>query len=203
MSPSGASTYTYSGGSAVVSPTANATYSVSGTSAAGCVSASPAVSNVTVNALPIVNATTSNTLMCTGETVTLTASGAASYTFNPGGVGASVVVSPTVTSNYTVSGTDANGCSNSTVLTQSVSLCTGIQPVVQTTEANVYPNPFNNKLNITLNNTKQTVQIFNALGSLVHSAVIENETTEVDLTNQPSGVYFIKIGSITKKLIKE
>jgi N-acetylneuraminic acid mutarotase len=203
MSPSGASTYTYSGGSAVVSPATNASYSVSGTSAAGCVSASSAVSSVTVNALPIVNATTSNTLMCTGETVTLTASGAASYTFNPGGVGASVVVSPTVTSSYTVSGTDANGCSNSTVLTQSVSLCTGIQPVVQTIEANVYPNPFCNKINITLNNTKQTVQIFNALGSLVHSAVIENETIEVDLTNQPSGIYFIKIGSITKKLIKE
>jgi hypothetical protein len=207
MSPSGASTYTYSGSSAVVSPTANATYSVSGTSAAGCISASSAVSNITVNALPIVNATTSNTLMCTGETVTLTASGATSYTFNPGGVGASVVVSPTVTSNYTVSGTAANGCNNTTVLTQSVSLCTGIQPVVQSIEANVYPNPFKNKINVMVSAAKQTIVVYNALGQAVYTAPSPSEKAGdeivIDLTNQPSGIYFIKIDSITKKLIKE
>ena len=50
MSPSGVSTYTYSSGTAVVTPTATSSYSVTGTSAAGCVSSAAAVSTVTVNA---------------------------------------------------------------------------------------------------------------------------------------------------------
>lgn len=48
--PSGASTYTYSSGSAVVSPTASSSYSVTGTCSLGCVSSNTAVSSVTVNA---------------------------------------------------------------------------------------------------------------------------------------------------------
>lgn len=48
ITPSGAATYTIQGGNAVVSPTANATYTVIGTSSLGCVSASAAVSSVTV-----------------------------------------------------------------------------------------------------------------------------------------------------------
>lgn len=48
ITPGGAATYTIQGGNAVVSPTANATYTVMGTSSLGCVSASAAVSSVTV-----------------------------------------------------------------------------------------------------------------------------------------------------------
>ncbi|MCC6182218.1 MAG: T9SS type A sorting domain-containing protein [Bacteroidia bacterium] len=49
ITPSGASTYTIQGGSAVVSPTATANYTVVGTSSAGCISSNVATSNVVVN----------------------------------------------------------------------------------------------------------------------------------------------------------
>lgn len=104
LNPSGASTYTYSGGSAIVSPTLSSSYSVSGTSAEGCVSASPAVSNVTVNALPVISVNSGS--ICFGQSFTLVPSGASTYTFS----GGSSVVSPTVSSSYSVSGTDLNGC---------------------------------------------------------------------------------------------
>ena len=48
--PNGASTYTYSSGSSVVSPTVTTIYSVTGTDILGCISQSPALSIVIVNA---------------------------------------------------------------------------------------------------------------------------------------------------------
>ena len=63
LTPSGASTYTIQGGSAVVTPTASTAYTVVGTNSAGCVSASSATANVTVNALPNVNAVTNASLI--------------------------------------------------------------------------------------------------------------------------------------------
>ena len=49
MSPSGANTYTYSSGTAVVTPTITSSYSVTGTNSAGCMSSNTAVSTVTVS----------------------------------------------------------------------------------------------------------------------------------------------------------
>jgi hypothetical protein len=67
MTPSGAVTYNYSGGSAIVAPTTNTTYIVTGTDAAGCTANS--VSSVTVNANPIV--TVSSGSICSGNSFTL------------------------------------------------------------------------------------------------------------------------------------
>jgi hypothetical protein len=68
---------------------------------------------------------------------------------------------------------------------------------------NIFPNPFNNKITIVSNGTKQNVQVFDIRGSLVYNSSIENEKNEIDLSKQPPGIYFIKIGSLTRKIIKE
>jgi hypothetical protein len=66
--------------------------------------------------------TVSSASGCVGETFTLTATGADSYTWNPGGlIGASVAVTPTATTIYTVTGTTTGSCS---VVTQTVSIST-------------------------------------------------------------------------------
>ncbi len=72
---------------------------------------------VTINALPIVNAGPDETI-CEGDVVTLTASGASTYTWSPASgltptTGAIVSANPTSTTTYTVTGTDANGCVDS------------------------------------------------------------------------------------------
>ncbi|HWY12096.1 MAG TPA: SBBP repeat-containing protein [Bacteroidia bacterium] len=67
----------------------------------------------------------------------------------------------------------------------------------------IYPNPFNNKITIASQDIKQTVQIFNTLGVALYNGKIENEKTEIDLSDFAAGIYFIKIGSETKKVIKE
>jgi len=207
--PSGANTYTISGGLAIVSPTANTSYSVTGTSSAGCLSQSLAISNVSVIALPSVNASTSNTLLCLGQTATLTASGALTYTWNPGGAGSSIAVSPTVTSTYTIIGTNASGCTNTSVFTQSVSPCTGIfvSSANIENEINIYPNPFSTTFFVTTRvNKNALILIYNSLGSIIYLTEIENAKTEIDLSNQSSGIYFILIKTennpIAKRIIK-
>lgn len=52
-----------------------------------------------------------NTAICAGQTTTLTASGGATYSWSTGETGNSITVSPNTTTTYTVTGTDASGCS--------------------------------------------------------------------------------------------
>jgi gliding motility-associated-like protein len=111
LSGSGASTYTWNNGvtnGVAFAPAATTTYTVTGTSAAGCVNTDQVI--VTVNPLPTVNAGVDQTI-CVGASVTLSGSGATTYTWN-NGVTNGVAFAPAATTTYTVTGTDANGCIN-------------------------------------------------------------------------------------------
>ncbi len=67
---------------------------------------------VTIYPLPIANAG-SDAAICEGTSITLTATGGTSYTWDNGlGVGASHTVAPTTTTTYMVTVTDGNGCVN-------------------------------------------------------------------------------------------
>ncbi|MBC7695306.1 MAG: gliding motility-associated C-terminal domain-containing protein [Burkholderiales bacterium] len=100
------------------SPTSTASYTVTGTNAtSGCTNT--AVQTVTVNSLPLVIANASNSVICDGSFVTLTASGANSYSWS-GGISNGVAFTPTTTSTYTVTGTDLNNCVNTAVNTITV-----------------------------------------------------------------------------------
>ena len=106
LTPSGASNYTYSSGSPVVTPTTTTTYSVTGTNTLGCVSSNTALATLTVNALPTVTANSGT--ICSGNSFTITGSGASTYTYSSGSV-----VSPTASATYTVIGTSTLGCTGS------------------------------------------------------------------------------------------
>jgi hypothetical protein len=66
---------------------------------------------ITVNALPNVSGG-SNVNICAGNVVTLSGSGASSYVWT-GGISDGVAFVPASSGSYSVTGTDANGCSNS------------------------------------------------------------------------------------------
>src|SRR5690606_6156309 len=77
---------------------------------------------ITVNPAPTVVANATNTTICSGDPVTLTGSGASSYTWD-NGVTDGVAFNPTTTTTYTVTGTDANGCSATDQITVTVNNC--------------------------------------------------------------------------------
>ena len=198
MVPSGASTYTYSGGSAVVMPSADASYTVTGTDGNGC--ENTAVSTIAVNALPGLMTMTTNTLLCTGETATLSVMGASTYTWSTTETTTDIVVTPTVQTTYTVDGTDANGCMNTTTITQDVSLCTGIAGLTNNITVNVYPNP-NNGLFVIELTTSAKVTVTNALGQVIIAETFEAGKHDVNIQNEATGVYFIKVIENNKQQI--
>lgn len=107
-----------SGTSLSVNPTATTVYDAVITNGNGCEDTDQIT--VTVNSLPTVNAT-GGTTACAGAPNTISATGASSYAWdNSLGVGSSHIVSPTVTTVYEVTGTDANGCENTDQVTINV-----------------------------------------------------------------------------------
>jgi gliding motility-associated-like protein len=121
LTAGGAASYTWNpgaltGNSVVVNPTVSTTYSVTGNNGLGCI-ATETIS-ITVNANPTITASSSATAICSGQQATLTANGAASYTWNPGALsGATVAVTPTATTTYTVDGDSGTGCITSQTVT--------------------------------------------------------------------------------------
>jgi hypothetical protein len=194
MVPAGASTYNYSGGSAVVSPTANTSYTVTGASVAGCTNT--AVSSITVNASPSVVASTSNSVICVGNSVVLTAStSATSYTWNTGATTMSVSVSPTVTSTYTVSVSNAAACVASSTVMVTVNPCTGINEILANS-ISVYPNPANGIINVDLTSElaqNSSLEVYDALGKLVLKQVLANDLNSINISNLDNGIYTFKV----------
>ncbi len=123
LTGSGATSYTWNPGNittanAIVSPTSTTTYTVIGLSGI-CTGTNTVL--VTVNSNPVVTASTSASAICSGSSVTLTASGATNYTWAPVGLtSGTAVVTPTTTTVYTV--TSASGlCSGTTTVSVAVS----------------------------------------------------------------------------------
>jgi len=124
LTANGASTYTWNPGlltvnTVTVNPISTTIYTATGTSLLGCVDSKTI--NLVVNSNPTVAAVASSSAICSGFTSTLTGSGALTYTWNPGALSGSVaVVSPSATTNYTLIGTNAVGCTNTKTLSVTV-----------------------------------------------------------------------------------
>lgn len=153
LSGTGAVTYTWSGGvtdAVPFTPLATTTYTVTGTGPNGCTNT--ATTTVTVNPLPVVgtNATPAP-MVCSGTSVTLNGTGAATYVWS-GGVTDNVPFTAAATTSYTVTGTDVNGCTATATTTLTVnasptvsftaspgiSICTGTQLTLDGTGAVTY-----------------------------------------------------------------
>lgn len=105
--------------SKAIAPTLSTTYIVTGTDVNNC--QNTATVSLTVNALPTITATASPTVICSGATATISASGGTSYSWDTGGGNvASKVVTPTATTLYKVTGTDANSCSSTASISVTV-----------------------------------------------------------------------------------
>jgi hypothetical protein len=203
-----ANTYSYSGGSTVVTPTATTNYTITGTNTVTSCS-NTAISSVTVNALPTLSAASSTSLLCIGESASLTASGATTYTWNTNANTTVIAISPSITSTYTVNGTDANGCSNVATITQSVSTCTSINNLssnISDLSFLVYPNPSNGVYTIEMTSALN-VSVIDVLGKVVYSQQSLVGKHSINLSNLNNGLYILKSesnGTVkTVRLIKE
>lgn len=207
LTANGANTYTWNSGStgsvAVSHPTTTTSFTVIGEIGAGC--SDTAFSSVVVNQLPVLVTTPSVVTICTGESINLSVSGADTYSWSNASTGATIAVSPTITSTYTVTGVSTDNCSSAASISVTVDECTRLNNL-EVASIKVYPNPSNGKFMIELNGPA-TIAVYSATGQLISTSTLLNAGT-VDLTNFTNGIYFVKLveqnGTVTvKQLIKQ
>ena len=154
LDATGASTYTWSpsatlssstGTPVTATPASTTTYTVSAVDGFGCQSITTVT--VTVNPVPTTGVSPTSSTICEGSSVTLTASGATTYSWSPSTglnatTGASVIASPTTTTSYVVVGSTAAGCTSSattTITVNSVAAPTAVSPVTYCQGATASP----------------------------------------------------------------
>jgi hypothetical protein len=204
LTASGANTYTWSSNagsantaSVSVSPSANDTYTVAGTDGNGCTNTD--MVSVAVNSLPSVTATITSTTVCLGMADTLNASGATTYTWssNAGSANtASVSVSPVANDTYTLTGTDVNGCANTSTVSVIVNSCsTGINGQFNQLVA-IYPNPSRGMFTVETRNLAEntTLVIYDCIGQIAYTQQLVKAIETVDL-KLAAGIYTLKLQS--------
>ena len=77
----------------------------------------------------------------------------------------------------------------------------GIEPTATNALLSVYPNPTNCLITVS-NCNREGVQIFDITGREVLSAKATSNTVRLNVSHLPQGVYFLKSGSNTLKLVK-
>ncbi len=199
----GANTYTWSSGvSDGVSfpPSSTQTYTVTGTDNNNC--SNTAMVTVTVNSLPSVNANASATTVCLGDSVILSGGGASTYAWS-NGVNDGMYYTPSATQNYTVTGTDNNGCQGTDTITVIVDNCTTGLTALNKTQLKVYPNPFTNEINVVSDHSLGTVLVYNAIGEKVMAVTTKETETKLNLADLKAGVYILRVQHSSMRLIKE
>ncbi len=155
----------------------------------------------TVIPSPTVTATTNVPLLCVGLglSATLTASGANTYSWSTSSTNTSIVVSPNTQTTYTVTGF-ANGCSNTSTITQATAICMGVEKNQNANAGlNIYPNPNTGEFVIEANENTQ-LKLINELGQVVKTISITDKKTVI--SGLAKGIYFIN-GNMNGKTINE
>ena len=206
LTATGATSYSWntgaSGSSLVLTPTSTSVYTVTGTSN-GC--SSVLTKTVAVNPLPVIEASSSNTVICIGQSATLSATGGSSFLWNTGSSSASIIVNPTITTSYSVIGTNSFNCSATALFTQAISECTSLRNEEWLNDNYVvYPNPANQELRISFTGeTAINITLINALGSVVMERKSYASDSIIDLSALNKGIYFINLQSGNENFLKK
>ena len=127
LTVTGTSTYSFSWSNSAATEDINTltanSYTVTVTDQADATCTATTTVTVADGTQPTVVANASTTNACTGDMITLTGSGASTYTWD-NGVNDGVAFAATTTTTYTVTGTDGAGCTNTDAITVTVTTCT-------------------------------------------------------------------------------
>ena len=70
----------------------------------------------------------------------------------------------------------------------------------------IYPNPVTGLLNIA-NSEGAILELYNCVGNLILTAIIENNTQSVDMSSLNNGIYFVRMNNhglaTSQKVIKQ
>ncbi|WP_339751680.1 Ig-like domain-containing protein [uncultured Winogradskyella sp.] len=216
LSASGANTYEWNNGATqpniAVSPSVTTTYEVR-----GYIGDCYDEKQIIINVIPEVIADAGeDVLICLEEVATLTASGGDDYEWSTGETTQTIQVSPTVTTEYSVTVFNALDFDEDSVIVEVDADCEEEQPEVPIGEPqdfafDVFPNPASDIVNVKLSgsNSLTNVYLYDITGKLIHSARISNEDlsnssiTQIDVSALQTGMYYIKLVDISREISKK
>jgi hypothetical protein len=185
--------------SLLVFPSVTTEYTVTGIGLNGCEMTTSKI--VSVNPTPNLKADLSSSTICIGNLVTLSVSGANSYTWNEKGVAISyspaLEYTPSNSTTLLVTGKIGN-CYSSDSLVVFVDECTNLNDF-NIPGLSLYPNPNTGVFFINTSSNHNCIEISDINGKLINTLSIEeHRKTELDLRYLQNGVYFINIFSDTE-----
>lgn len=169
---------------------------------------------ILVESTPVLNLSVSDSVtICQSEPLTITASGAQSYTWsNGGGNNASVTYSPTF--NWTYSLTGANGgCISKKTVYVSLDPCTGSLELLSAQQRyRVFPNPADDRISVEgMDSGPFRAELFDLSGKLLRSQssspLNQKQSCTLNTSALSSGIYLLSIsseeGKVQARIVKE
>jgi len=163
-----------------------------------------AQNNITLDSTAVV----SNAGNGTGSATIIASGGAAPYTYswNTTPAQTSATATGLLPGNYTVTVTDASGCT----AIQTVTVGTvGTNNVFGVEKFNLYPNPTSGlfTIDLELDNTRDVqIEIFNSIGQIIYSSSeekVDAKQYSLDLSDKAAGIYQVRIRVDDKYLTKK
>lgn len=177
--------------------------------AAGCGNSPSDTAVMTINPSPAVTANTYSTVIVQGNSVNLNVYNASTYVWSPPAglnttTGSAVVASPTVTTTYTVVGTNAYGCSTTITIQVAVNPLSVSVLNAALQDITLFPNPAIDHFTVEFNTVLETpidIYMINLLGDRVkvlHSegvkgAGLMKHSYTIDTHTMTEGVYTVEI----------
>jgi hypothetical protein len=188
--PSGATSYSISGGSFTVSPAVTTQYTLSGNNSSGCTVSASALITVSVNSIPVIAANTgTSAVICQGESLVLTLNGALTYSWNSAIIGNSLTIMPAIDTIYTVTGTAANSCTAALTIFIAVDPCTLVNEIsVASVFPAIFPNPSGGQFKISAQES-YTLWVIDQTGKLILQKYCVKNSETVDLQAYSNGIY--------------
>jgi hypothetical protein len=141
------------------------------------------------------------TVICRNDKLSLTASGANTYSWSNGVTSANYTATPNSNIVYTVTGTNTtNLCSSSKVVSVTVNPCLGIGENLNNNLLHVYPNPSQGIFNF-VTSESSALKVFNEMGIMVYEIILAQGENKIDLQHLKRGLYFAHTQSRSSKVI--
>ena len=186
-----------------LNPLSSGIYTVSGTGTGPCI-VSKTVSLI-VHASPTLTIL-GRLAICTGETSTLSVSGANSYSWNTNDTSSIIVISPTSVQQFSVTGLSVQQCSATATVMVNVLKCTGLDERGLFSPVKIYPNPAWSELFIDVDENVKA-QLFDAAGKLIWESHLHIGKNKIELGEFAEGVYLLNLsgsqGTRSYKVIKK
>ncbi len=197
----GALSYTFSPAisNGVSFPVYQSFYSFTGSNGIGCSTTTSTI--IIINPAPFFSVSAYPPSACMGQSVAISFSGTStSYSFNSVPCGTLVVVSPTATTAYTISGVTSQGCKGNFYFTEPIG-CIGINGLVynEPLGLNAYPNPNAGTFNLS-SGENELVKIVNELGQLIKTIELKAEE-KISISDLSPGIYFVMSADTRIKII--